>query len=72
MKVDPGTTRTVGCNDIYLYSELNSELKLPIGLQSSGVATGVARGQSATPDSEKFAKNREKEGKIGKKSGKSG
>ena len=33
----------------------------------SGVATGGSRGQSATPDSEKFAKNLEKEGK---KSGK--
>ena len=33
----------------------------------SGVATGGSRGQSATPNSEKFAKNREKEGKIGKK-----
>ena len=29
-------------------------------------------GQSATPDSEKLAKNREKSGKIGKNSGKSG
>ena len=42
----------------------------------SGVATGVARGQSATPDSEKIAKNWEKEGKnlekLGGKSGKSG
>ena len=47
----------------------------------SGVATGVWRGQSATPDSEKFAQNREKEGgnqeksekrgKIGKKTQKS-
>ena len=35
----------------------------------SGVATGVARGQSATPDSEKFAKNRVKEGKNQEKSG---
>ena len=36
---------------------------------------GGARGQSATPDSEKFAKNREQEGKkgkIGKKRQKSG
>ena len=32
----------------------------------SGVATGGARGQSATPDSEKIAKNREKRGKSGK------
>ena len=35
----------------------------------SGVATGGSRGQSATPDSEKFAKNLErgkKSGKIGK------
>ena len=39
----------------------------------SGVATGVARGQSATPDSKKKnAKNQEKRGKIGKKSQKSG
>ena len=29
----------------------------------SGVATGGSRGQSTTPDSEKFAKNLEKEGK---------
>ena len=36
----------------------------------SGVATGVARGQSATPGSEKNAKNREKSGKIQEKSGK--
>ena len=33
----------------------------------NGVTTGVARGQSATPDSEKIAKNR---GKFRKKSGK--
>ena len=32
----------------------------------SGVATGVARGQSTTPDSKIFAKNREKEEKITK------
>ena len=32
----------------------------------SGVATGVARGESATPDYEKIAKNLEKSGKIGK------
>ena len=45
----------------------------------SGVATGVARGQIATPDSEKIAKNQEKlgknpekRGKIGKKRQKSG
>ena len=48
----------------------------------SGVATGGSRGQSATPDSEKFAKignkrekirkNREKRGRIGKKRQKSG
>ena len=31
------------------------------------IKTGVARGESATPDSEKIAKNREKSGKIGKK-----
>ena len=36
----------------------------------SGVATGGSRGQSATPDSEKFAKNLEKEGKNQEKSGK--
>ena len=36
----------------------------------SGVATGGARGgQSATPDSEKIAKNREKEEKNQEKSG---
>ena len=35
----------------------------------SGVATGGSRGQSATPDSEKFAKNLEKEGKNPEKSG---
>ena len=35
-------------------------------LRGSGVATGGAGGQSATPDSEKNAKNREKEGKIRK------
>ena len=36
----------------------------------SGVATGVARGQSATPDSEnlpKFGEKKEKSGKNGKK-----
>ena len=38
----------------------------------SGVATGGHGGQSATPDSEKCAKNREKEGKILKKEEKSG
>ena len=38
----------------------------------SGVATGGSRGQSATPDSEKFAKNLEKEGKNQEKSGKRG
>ena len=41
----------------------------------SGVATGGSRGQSATPDSEKFAKNLEKSGKrgrVGKKRQKSG
>ena len=32
----------------------------------SGVATGVKGGQSATPDSEKFARNWEKRGKIRK------
>ena len=37
-----------------------------------GVTTGGARGQSATPDSEKFAKNREKARKFGKKEEKSG
>ena len=36
----------------------------------SGVATGGSRGQSATPDSEKFAKNLEKEGKKSGKIGK--
>ena len=35
-----------------------------------GVATGVSRGQNATPDSENFAKNREKEGENQEKSGK--
>ena len=35
-----------------------------------GVATGVAKGQSATPDSEKFAKNRGKSEKNQEKSGK--
>ena len=40
-------------------------------IRSSGVATGVAKGgQSATPDSEKIAKNQEKLGKIQEKSGK--
>ena len=34
---------------------------------NSGVATGGSRGQSTTPDSEKFAKNRGKEEKIGKR-----
>ena len=39
----------------------------------SGVATGGASGgQSATPDSKKFAKNREKEGKVREKEEKSG
>ena len=38
----------------------------------SSVATGGARGQSATPDSKKFAKNWRKSGKIGKKEEKSG
>ena len=33
----------------------------------SGVATGGSRGQSATPNSEKFAKNRENQEKSGKK-----
>ena len=36
----------------------------------SGVATGGQGGQSATPDSEKFAKNLEKEGNNQEKSGK--
>ena len=43
--------------------------------KNSGVATGGHGGQSATPDSEKFAKigkKRGKSGKIGKKSQKSG
>ena len=42
---------------------------------NSGVATGGQWGQSATPDGEKFAKNREKRGKIrtnGEKRGKIG
>ena len=41
-------------------------------MTSSGIATGGARvgGQSATPDSKKFAKNREKEGENQEKSGK--
>ena len=39
--------------------------------QNSGVAAGGARGQSDTPDSEKFSKNRER-GKIKKKEEKSG
>ena len=54
---------------IYIYVHLVSIYTL---VMSSGVATW---GQSATPDSEKFAKNREKEGKtgkIGKKSGRKG
>ena len=38
----------------------------------SGVATGGQVGQSATSDSEKFAKNREKEGKNREKRGKIG
>ena len=39
----------------------------------SGLATRGGKGrQSATPDSEKIAKNQEKEGKIRKKEGKSG
>ena len=38
----------------------------------SGVATGVARGQSATSDSEKIAKNREKFRKKEEKSGRKG
>ena len=38
----------------------------------SGIATGGARGQSATPDREKNAKNQEKEGEIRKKEEKSG
>ena len=37
-----------------------------------GLATLLQGGQSATPDSEKFAKNREKLGKIGKTEEKSG
>ena len=36
----------------------------------SGVATRGSRGQSATPDSEKLAKNRENEGKNQEKLGK--
>ena len=39
---------------------------------NSGVATGGQGGQSATPDSEKFAKNQEKEGKNQEKSEKRG
>ena len=39
-------------------------------LSSSGVDTGVARGQSATPDREKIAKNQEKEGRNQEKLGK--
>ena len=38
---------------------------------NSGVATGEQGGQSVTADNEKFAKGREKEGKIGKKEEKS-
>ena len=37
---------------------------------TSGVATGVSRGQSAPLDGEKFAKNREKRGRKSEKSGK--
>ena len=37
-----------------------------------GPGWGGGERQSATPDSEKFAKNREKEGNIGKKQEKSG
>ena len=50
----------------------NQSVRFQVG--NSGVATGGggARGQSATPDSEKFAKDRKKEGKIGKKEEKSG
>ena len=39
---------------------------------SSGIATGGQGGQSATPDSKKFAKNREKEGENWEKRGKLG
>ena len=41
-----------------------------LSTKHSGVATGGSRGQSATPDSEMFAKNREKEGKNQEKEGK--
>ena len=48
-----------------------TELDYSNDMTLSGVATGVARGQSATPDSEKFAKNWEKRlkksAKLGKK-----
>ena len=43
-----------------------------VGKQQWGSHWGGQGGQSAIPDSEKFAKNREKSGKIGKKEGKSG
>ena len=56
--------------------------KSTINVINSGVATGGQGEQSATPDSEKFAKNRKKEekirkyrekrGRIGKKRKKSG
>ena len=39
------------------------ERQLKLAVTFSGIATGVARGQSAIPDSEKIANNREREGK---------
>ena len=59
----------------YLYeSTFNSVVARPYQHKSwvSGVATGGLRGQSAPLDSEKFAKNWEKEGESQEKSGKRG
>ena len=50
----------------------HSLINLKTGLQTSGVATGVARGADCHPWQPKFAKNREKRGNIGKKRQKSG
>ena len=44
--------------------------KSTVSVINSGVATGGSRGQSATPDSEKFAKNGGGKGKNQEKSGK--
>ena len=66
--------KTLETENLRYFSCINAVLYngIQLGLYTSGVATGGQGGQSTPLDSEKIAKNREKEGEIKKKRGKFG